>query len=305
MDYRPIKISVITCVYNGEKTIEAALDSIVQQTFQDWELIICNDASTDSTPRILAKYAHHPRIQVINNESNLGPGISRNNCIKIAKAPYIVVQDADDTSTPNRLEILYTAITNSDSSVIGSFANLIDNDFHWGTLKTPLTVSKSDWIKGMKIVHASIIARKDAIEAVGGYSTNKKDRSEDYLLMCKMASAGYKISSIPFYLYNIKWGKADYKRRNIMSRVYEGMARFKAYNVLRPSPWMLIYCLKPLLISLVPNSFIYNYHGKKFSLSDEDRKISTFDQIMTSKPAKVIPKEKSRQDVGISASEGL
>ncbi len=79
-----------------------AVDSVLAQTFHDFELIVINDGSADRTAELLAEYSD-PRIQVIHNESNLGAGAARNRGLSLARGKYIAVQDADDTSVPDRL----------------------------------------------------------------------------------------------------------------------------------------------------------------------------------------------------------
>lgn len=99
------RISVIMPVYNTGKYIAEAIESILNQTFTDIELIIINDCSTDRTPEIIAEYAlKDQRIRFINNPQNSGPAKSRNDGILQSHGEYIALMDADDISHPNRLE---------------------------------------------------------------------------------------------------------------------------------------------------------------------------------------------------------
>ena len=95
-------VSIIMCAYNAEAFLREAVDSILAQTLRDFELIVIDDASSDRTPELLAEYSD-PRIRVIRNPSNLGPGAARNRGLRLARGKYIAVQDADDASVPNRL----------------------------------------------------------------------------------------------------------------------------------------------------------------------------------------------------------
>jgi len=97
------KISVVMSVYNGERFLKQSVDSIINQSFSDFEFIIINDASTDSTLKILDSY-RDPRIIIINNDKNLHLPKSLNKGIKIAKGDYIVRMDADDISLEDRFE---------------------------------------------------------------------------------------------------------------------------------------------------------------------------------------------------------
>jgi len=91
--------------YNAEKYISEAIESILNQTFKDFEFIIINDGSTDSTPNIIDKYARlDKRIIVLNNEKNLNIAESRNRGVEIAKGKYIATMDSDDRALPDRLK---------------------------------------------------------------------------------------------------------------------------------------------------------------------------------------------------------
>ena len=98
-----IKISVVMAVYNGEKYLRSAIDSILSQTYIDFEFIIIDDCSTDNTANILESYTDS-RIQIIRNEKNLRLPASLNKGLKIAKGKYIARMDADDIAMPDRFE---------------------------------------------------------------------------------------------------------------------------------------------------------------------------------------------------------
>lgn len=98
-------ISIVMAVYNGERTIRLAIESVLEQTFSDFELIICDDASTDNTKTIVRSF-DDDRIILLCNEKNMGPGPSRDRAIEVAKGRWITVLDADDAYAPLRLEVL-------------------------------------------------------------------------------------------------------------------------------------------------------------------------------------------------------
>src|ERR1035437_2425698 len=96
------KVSVIMPVYNGERFIARASDSILNQTFNDFELIIINDSSTDNTEKVVSIY-QDTRIKLIQNQKNLGIVRSRNIVIADSLGDYISLLDADDIAYPTRL----------------------------------------------------------------------------------------------------------------------------------------------------------------------------------------------------------
>lgn len=120
------KISVIMSVYNGMPYLKEAVQSILKQTFKDFEFIVVNDASTDDSWQYL-KGLNDKRIKLIINEKNLGLATSLNDGIKIAKGNFIARMDADDVSKPDRLEVQYKFLTkNPEIDLCGSWADIID-----------------------------------------------------------------------------------------------------------------------------------------------------------------------------------
>lgn len=99
-----MKVSVIMCAYNVEAFIERAINSIVTQTYQDWELIISNDASTDNTVMLVNKYLHDKRIRLVDHQKNHGYVKNKNMAFGYATGDLVTQLDADDTCPPDRLE---------------------------------------------------------------------------------------------------------------------------------------------------------------------------------------------------------
>jgi len=109
------KISVIMSVYNNEKYLDQSILSILNQTFEDFEFIIINDASKDCSLAIMKKYQERDkRIKLVHNEKNLGLTKSLNRALKKAESNYIARQDADDISLPERLEKQYIFLEKND-----------------------------------------------------------------------------------------------------------------------------------------------------------------------------------------------
>lgn len=111
------RVSVLMPAYNCEGDIQEAIDSIIDQTYRDWELVIVDDGSTDNTRAIIAQYTD-PRIRSAHNPENLGVAKTRNKLLSLARGEYIVWQDADDISLPNRLHRLLTAFEQDTQLVV-------------------------------------------------------------------------------------------------------------------------------------------------------------------------------------------
>ena len=121
------KISVIMPVYNGEKFLKEAIESILNQTFQNFELIIINDGSKDSSLDIIKKYENSDnRIKVINQE-NAGVSVSRNNGIKNSIGEYVAFIDCDDLWLPKKLETQLESFNkDEDLKICGTWGIIID-----------------------------------------------------------------------------------------------------------------------------------------------------------------------------------
>lgn len=101
---KSVKVTVLMSVYNGERFLREAIESILAQTMPEFEFIIINDGSTDATPKILASY-DAPRLVII-HQKNAGLAASLNRGLQIAKTELVARMDADDIALPNRLEVL-------------------------------------------------------------------------------------------------------------------------------------------------------------------------------------------------------
>ncbi len=132
------EISVILPVFNSEEFVRKSIESVLAQTFEDFELIIVNDGSTDSSKDIIDSF-EDDRIRLI-NQSNQGPGAARNNALRIAEGEYIMYLDSDDWFSSDALEVAYGEITKFDADL--TFFKMINFDGEryyendWFELKT-------------------------------------------------------------------------------------------------------------------------------------------------------------------------
>ena len=189
-------------VRNGEKYLAEAINSILNQSFIDFEFIIIDDGSTDHTIDIVRKY-DDPRIILIINEYNLGIAKSLNKGINLARGKYIARMDCDDISLPERLAKQITFFEKNPSiCVVGCQAILIDSNSN----DLGIRLSESQTVEEIKaklprmncIVHPSIMVRADVAKAY--QYTEKmviKRHYEDYELWLRLISDNYKIAKIP------------------------------------------------------------------------------------------------------------
>lgn len=185
-----VEISVIMAVFNAERYLAEAIESVLSQTFVNFELIMVDDGSTDNSRDILNRF-NDERIEII-WQPNSGPASARNNGIKRAKGKYIAILDADDLCLPERLEIQYNFLrTNLDCIAVGSNAHVIDeHGRHIYTSDISLTSEelKNGLPHKMPFRHPSVMYQKDAFVKAGMYPDIAM--IEDVLLFIRMAPFG-------------------------------------------------------------------------------------------------------------------
>jgi glycosyltransferase EpsE len=260
------RVSVIMGVSNGAATVRRAIRSIQEQTFTDWEYVVCDDASSDGTWGILQEAtSEDSRIRLIRQEKNSGLAAALNRCIDAAEGQYLARQDADDFSLSTRLKEQVTFLDDHpDVSVVGTYVNLTDSAGRvWGQWTQPLSALIRDWVRGPKVIHASVVMRKRHIVDVGKYD-EKAVRVEDYDLWFRMLSKGYKIATIPRPLYNVHWDRSDYSRRKFRYRWIEAQIRWKGFKALKVPTFYYPYVLKPIAVGMLPHLITHLYHVHKF-----------------------------------------
>ena len=195
-------ISVVMSVYNGEKYLRESIESILEQTYKNFEFIIINDGSTDSTREIILSY-NDPRICLIDNEENMGLTKSLNKGLKIARGEYIARMDADDISMPERFESQIDFLNHHrDYAVVGTFLKVINEDSKVVfTIEKPIqhTDIREFLNKDNCIGHGSAMIRKTCLQNVGFYDESI-EKSQDYELWLRI-SQNYRLANIPQYLY--------------------------------------------------------------------------------------------------------
>ncbi|WP_428026150.1 glycosyltransferase family 2 protein [Arcobacter sp.] len=182
MNKAPI-ISVIMPVYNAEKYLKESIESILNQTFKDFEFIIINDASTDNSENIILSYTDL-RINYIKNKKNIGVAKSLNKAIQNSKGKYIARMDADDISLTNRLEIQFNyMIENQNIDICASWINHFSNENE----RIIKTVKSNKEIKTLllfynPIPHPTIFMKKEIFTKYNLSYSNTFSKAEDYEL---------------------------------------------------------------------------------------------------------------------------
>ena len=201
------KTSIIMPVYNGEKYLAEAVESILDQTFKEFEFLIINDGSRDGTATILSQY-RDPRIKVIDNGKNIGLTKSLNKGLEVSRGKYIARQDADDISNPYRIEKqVHMFEEDRLLGLVSSFFKIMDD--HGRTLRTVTPPKEEEAIRqsilnSNPFCHGAAMFRRDAIERLGGYREFFK-YAQDYDLWLRI-SERYKVRNVGEVLY--RWRKS-------------------------------------------------------------------------------------------------
>lgn len=200
------KISVILPVYNCEKYLKQSIESVLTQTFTDFELIIINDGSIDGSEGIIKSFSDE-RIVYVKNETNLKLIASLNKGIKIARGEYIARMDADDISHKDRFACQFKYLEqHKDIGICSTWARIIDNDGKvTGRIKNPTSPNIIDCslLFTCPLLHPSIMGRSDVFKQFR-YSKEAL-HIEDMELWSRMSINGVRMANISKYLINYRW----------------------------------------------------------------------------------------------------
>lgn len=267
------KVSVIMAAYNAEKYIKYAIDSVINQTYNNWELIICDDCSTDNTNEIVKEYSLiDSRIKLIRNDTNSRQSKSRNNAFEKSNGQYIIVLDADDSMQEDKIkkQVLFLE-NNPQYSFVGTNAYIIDdNNKITGTIVKLSNPKESKVIRNKGFVYSSIMVRRDVFEKIGGYTVSSITKTgEDYDLICKIYQEGLKGANILEELYFYRVNLGNYQRRNYEAYYNEYKVAMKHVKngwlkINKCRTYIIIYLFAPLLKGLIPSSLMRYYHNFKF-----------------------------------------
>lgn len=263
-----VDISVLMGVYNTnqEKMVRRAIESIQNQTFTNWEFIICDDGSDDGTYELLSKIIKGDnRIRLIRNKENQGLAAALNHCLEFASGTYAARMDVDDISMPERFEKQIKFLErNHEYQLVGSAVELFDSNGIWGQRSMPEKPEKKAFLWGSPFVHPSILIRRDVLVKIKGYRVAKETkRTEDYDLFMRCYAAGFKGYNMQEVLYQFCEDKNSVTRKKYRYRIDEAKIRYKGFRKLGLMPKGILYVFKPLIVGLLPYSLLVRLRGDK------------------------------------------
>ena len=250
------KISILMGIYNCAATLSEAIDSIISQTYTNWQFIICDDGSKDNSYDIAKKYEKMDpdRFVVIKNESNIGLNSTLNRCLKIADGDYIARMDGDDVCAPTRFQKEVEFLNgHPDYAIVSTYMTTFDENGEWGCIKTLEYPQVKDFPTHVPMFcHAPCMIRKEAFMDVGGYTEDKRLlRVEDYHLWYKFYAKGYKGYNIPEALYKMRDDRNALHRRTVKARFNGIYATFVGFKMVHLPKWMYIYAIKNAVVEII------------------------------------------------------
>ncbi|MCP3966863.1 MAG: glycosyltransferase family 2 protein [Lentisphaerae bacterium] len=247
-------VTVFIPVYNRQQYIAQAIESILSQSFRDFELIIINDGSTDNTEEVILSFKS-PKIRYYRNDQNLGIPATRNKGLNLAKGKYMALLDSDDIALPNRLEVQVSYMeANPDVVVSGTFFkkfNMFNGYIHH--IYQSDEEIKSYFLWGIPILQPTIIIRLGKINSTGMKYSEEFNVAEDYDFFARVAN------EINGKITNLKCKLTFYRRHpgNITSS-RSAEERLKSVRKIRKSILKPLFgnaymCKYPYLIEIMAN----------------------------------------------------
>jgi glycosyltransferase involved in cell wall biosynthesis len=196
-------VSVVLPTYNCPKYVASAIESVLSQSFRDFELLVIDDGSTDETPDVVNQYVD-PRVRVV-TQSNAGLATTLNRGIELAAGSFIARMDQDDWSFPHRLarQVEYL-MARPDCALVGTWAEIWVEGDRTDRLHSHPSGNEDlqfQLLLNNPFVHSSVMIRRAALDRVGGYATDKsRQPPEDYELWSRIARE-FEVGNIPERLH--------------------------------------------------------------------------------------------------------
>ena len=252
MTYKHPKVSVLIPTYNAVGFIKNTLDAVLKQTFQDFEIVIIDDASTDETENIIRSFSDS-RIRFFKNEKNLGITDTRNKLCSKALGEYIAVLDHDDICLPKRLEEEVKFLDeHPDISMVGTYFTLfcpkksqnfikrmvINLGWVWCHPKEPTLY---DALKGNVLMHTTSMYRRSDFEDI--HYRKEYSPAEDYDLVLQALKKGLKLVNIPkvllkynYYGFNCSLVQKE-KMQKVDTKIKEELVSYLGFQNYKPYPY--------------------------------------------------------------------
>lgn len=252
-----MKISVLMSIHNDQAFLEQSLNSIIDQSYEDFECIIIDDASTDDSPKILKQFADQDsRIKIITNNENQGLGKSLNIALNNAKGEYIARMDGDDICLPSRFAKQAKFLDeNPDITVVGTWIDVIDeNENRKPDSTRKYATEHKDIVKQLwanPMLHPTVMMRSKNLKELGGYPELR--RRQDYALWFKAYKQGWKFSNIAESLLLYRVTSAHLEKNSLKDSYLQMKIGISGYfNMGGKNPLIYMALTYPFIRSMIP-----------------------------------------------------
>ena len=230
---RPL-VSVVMGAYNCSTTVDEAVESIVGQTYPNWELVVCDDHSSDGTyDLLLAWQARYPdRIIVLRNERNSKLSFTLNRCLDVASGELIARMDGDDISVPDRLERQVAFLDrHPEVDLVGTAMQRFDASGFADVVAPPTEPDRWSLRRGVPFCHATIVARAHVFSTVGNYTVSRRaERNEDLDLWFRFYAEGLNGRNLAEPLYLVREDLSAIRRRTMRNRLNVMLTTLAGYS---------------------------------------------------------------------------
>ena len=254
-------------IYNCAETLKEALECIINQSYTNWEVIMCDDCSDDNTLNIAEEYVKRDpdRFILLRNKKNYGLNYTLNKCLEYATGEYIARMDGDDLCKKDRFRKEIDVLENNlDVAIVSTDMEFFDENGIWGRTYTKRFPVKEDFLEATPFCHAACMVRRQAYVDVAGYSVDSHLlRVEDYHLWIKMYEKGYKGMNIQECLYSMRDDRKAQGRRQFKYRLNEAYVKVCAIKKLGLKKKNYIYCFIPILKGILPSPIYRILHRTK------------------------------------------
>lgn len=259
-------VSIIMGVYNEEAHLRNCLESVIKQTYRNWECIICDDCSTDSSKEILYEYQKKDgRFIILENDQNSRLAASLNNCLSIARGKYIARMDADDLCLPSRLQSQVQFLEeNQEIDCVGSAVIVYDETGDKGIRLCKEYPQKEDLLHANPFAHPTVIIKKSVMDVLGGYTVSRDTRrAEDLDLWFRFFHADYKGYNMQKPLYKYHESEEDMQKRTFKAALGISRVYLRGYKLLGFPKYDYIYAMKPVISSVIPKRIMAYFHRNR------------------------------------------
>lgn len=258
------KISIIMGIYNCSKTLPEAIDSILAQTYKNWELIMCDDCSTDDTYKVAEEYKNkYPeKIILVRNEKNSKLAFSLNHCLKYATGEYVARMDGDDISLPKRFEEQIKFLKdNPDIQLVGTAMQRFNNEGLHNILCRPEKVDRFTLRNKVPFNHATILTYKYVYDELGGYTVAERTmRAQDYDLWFRFFYKGFSGANMTEALYLVREDENAVRRRTAKVRINAFKTTCIGFKLLGyPKHWIIKEAINLIVKCLTPYFIVDKY----------------------------------------------